>query len=80
MEELEEGLRDPERTGTPQEDQLTWSPGGSQRQKHKNIHGLDLGTYIADVQLGIHVGPPTTGAGGGEAYLDSVACLWILYP
>ena len=29
-------------------------------------------TYVADVQLGLHAGPPTTGV---EAVLYSVACL-----
>jgi hypothetical protein len=30
-------------------------------------------TYLADVQLGLHVGPPTTGTG---AVPKAVACLW----
>lgn len=30
------------------------------------------GTYVADVQLSLHVGPPATGAG---AVLKAVACL-----
>ena len=34
-------------------------------------------TYVAVVQLGLHAGPLTTGAG---AYTDSAACLWILFP
>jgi hypothetical protein len=33
--------------------------------------------YVADVQLGHHTGPSTAGAG---AVLESVACLWILFP
>lgn len=82
MQHLGEGLRNPKGTGTPQEAQrsLTWTLGGSQRINHqtKSIQGLDLAatnpapTYI-DVQLGLHLGPPSTGAG---AYPDSVACLW----
>ena len=34
------------------------------------MHGLD--TYVADVQLGFHVGPLASGVG---AVLDSDACL-----
>ena len=57
-------LRNPEGTGTPQEDesQLTWAQGDSQRLEHqpKSIHRLDLapspGTYVAEV-LGLHAGP-----------------------
>ena len=33
-------------------------------------------TYVPEVQLGLHVGLPTIGAG---AIPDSVACLWILF-
>ena len=58
--------------------------GGSQRLNHqlKIIDGVELfhvppNTYAADIQLGLHAGPPTTGAG---AVPDSVACLWILFP
>jgi hypothetical protein len=33
----------------------------------KNIYGLDLpptpNSYVADVRLGLHMGPPTTGVG-----------------
>jgi hypothetical protein len=32
---------------------------------------------IVDMQLGLHMGPPTTGEG---AVTDCVACLWILFP
>jgi hypothetical protein len=85
MEELGEGLRDPKRTGTLQEDQqcqLTWTIGGSQSLNHqpKYEHGLDLSPqtlYMTDVQLGHHVGSPTAGAGAGH---ESVASLWILIP
>jgi hypothetical protein len=43
------GLREPKRTGMPQEDQQSqkaWILGGSQRLNHqpKNEHGLDLGS------------------------------------
>ena len=82
IKELGKGLRDPKRTGTPQEDQqskLTWTLGGSQRMNHqpKSMHGLDLCTDGADEQLGVHAGPPTIGA---EAVSESVACLlWILF-
>jgi hypothetical protein len=75
---------DPEWIGTPQEDQqsqLTWTLGGSQRLSYqpKSIYGLDLTpspTYVADVQLNLHKGPPTIGAG---AILESAACSWILF-
>ena len=67
MEELREGLKTLKGL-TPQEDQqsqLSWLPGRSQRLNHqtKSIHRLNLGpgTYVADVQLRLHVGPPTTG-------------------
>jgi hypothetical protein len=60
----QEGLR------TPQEDlqnQLTQGHGDSQRLSHqpKSMQGLDLDSlYIdVDVQLGLHVGPLTIGAG-----------------
>ena len=43
--------------------------GGSQKlnQQPNSMQGLDLSscTYVADVYLGLHPGPPTTGA---EAY------------
>jgi hypothetical protein len=47
VEELGERLRDPKRTGTPQEDQ--------QRQL--------IWTHVADVQLGLLAGTQTTGVG-----------------
>ena len=69
-EELGEGLKALKVIGVSEEDQqsqLTWTFRSSQRQNHipKSIHGLDRGrgTYVADVQLSLHVGPPTTGAG-----------------
>ena len=34
-------------------------------------------TYVADVQLSLHVGPPTTGA---WAVFNAVACLWNTFP
>ena len=64
-EELGKRIEGPEGVGTPQEDrqsQLTWTVEGFQRlsQQPKGIHGLDLGlcSYVADVQLGLQVGPP----------------------
>lgn len=38
----------------------------------KTIGFAELCTHIAEVQLGLYVGPPTTGAG---AIPDFVACL-----
>jgi hypothetical protein len=68
-EELREGLRDPGRTGTPQENQqsqLTQTLGGFERFNHqpKSKHRLDLGphTSAADEQLGLHDDSPITGA------------------
>jgi hypothetical protein len=53
-----------------------WTLGGFQRLNHqsKSKYGVDLepDTYVADVQPGLHVGLPTTGA---WAVPDSVACL-----
>ena len=75
-EELGEGLVGPKKTTTPQEDQenqLTWTFGDSQRLDHQpqSERGLDLDpcppsfpTYVAEVQLGFHAGPPTTGMEG----------------
>ena len=85
MEELAEGLKALTEMGTPQEHQqiqLTWTPGSSQRLSHqpKSTHGLDQrppSTYVADVQLSLHVGPPTTGA---WAVFNAVACLWNTFP
>lgn len=37
----------------------------------------DLDTFVPDVQLDLHVGPLTIGAG---AVSDSVACHWIPFP
>ena len=70
--------------GTLQEDQqnqLTWTLGGSQRLNHqpKCIRGLDVAppaprTYIADVQLSFHVGSAIIEA---EADSKAATCLWI---
>lgn len=59
-------LRDPKEDRTPQEvqqSQITWTLGVSQRLNHqpKSEHRLDVGltplhTYVADEQLGCHVG------------------------
>ena len=51
------------RIGTPEEDQqsqLTWILGLSLNHQLKNIHWLGPmppRSYVADVQLGLHVGP-----------------------
>jgi hypothetical protein len=82
VEELKEGSRVPERIGTPQEDQqsqLIWTLEGLSEigPSTKSTHQLDLGlphSYVADVQLSLHVSPSTTGA---EAISDSVVCLRI---
>jgi hypothetical protein len=79
MELFREGMRALKAIGTPQEDQqspLTWTLGGSQRLNHqpKSKHGLHLGpcTHVADVQLGLHAGPPKDGVGD---FPESVTCL-----
>ena len=43
-----------------QQNQITWTLGGSQRLncQPKSIHGLDPCTYVADVQFDLHAGPP----------------------
>lgn len=58
----------------------TWKPehklwGFTQLKKK---HGPDLSpqTYVADVQLSLSAGPPTTGVGADP---EPVACLWILF-
>ena len=62
---MEGRIAAPKGTGMPQEDKhasTNLDPWGSQRLNHqpKNTHGLDLDppcTYVADVQLGLHMGP-----------------------
>jgi hypothetical protein len=55
---------------------------GAHRLNHQpeSIQGLDLGPYIlvADVQVGLYVGPLTIGS--GVAVSDSVASHWIPFP
>jgi hypothetical protein len=71
---------------TPQEDpqsQLNWGPWVIHRLNHqpKSMQELnlalplppDLDTFVPDVQLDLHVGPLTIGAG---TVSDSVACHW----
>jgi hypothetical protein len=84
VEELWEGLRNPKRTETPQEEkqsQLTLTLGGSQSLNHQleSKHGLDLETYtfVANMQFVLHADFSTTGADPVPEY---VACLLILFP
>ena len=84
MEELEEGLRNTKRAGSPQEDQqsqLTRTLGDSNTLNHQRASMswayTPSPTYVADMQLSLHVGPSTTGAG---AVCESAACLWNLFP
>ena len=83
MEELGEGLRDLKRTGTLQEDQQSpnlepWDlPETEPPFKEQVLARLKPSKYVADVQLGLHEGPPTPGAG---AVPNSVVCLWISFP
>jgi hypothetical protein len=79
MEELGEGLQAPKGIGTPQEDQqsqLTWILGAL-RDWATNQRAHTGWTYVADVQLSLHVGHPTTGAG---VVPKAAACLWNLFP
>jgi hypothetical protein len=59
-------LRELEGSRTPQEDlesQLTWAHGGSERLNHQPKSMQALCTHVADMQLGLHVGPLTIVAG-----------------
>ena len=79
MEELGEWLRATKGRETPQKEQqsqLNWTLGGYQRLTHqpKSVHGLNLAIsmYVADVQLGLHVGSSKTWVGAipkAAAYL-----------
>ena len=64
MEEYGEGLQAPKEIGIPQEDnqsQLTWTLGLSETEpptkEHTQAELRPLHTNVADVQLGLHVGP-----------------------
>jgi hypothetical protein len=66
--------------GTPhkcQKSQLPWTFEGSETEpltkEHKKVGPRSPQTYVADVQLGLHVGPPTTRAG---AVPKAGVCLW----
>jgi len=72
VKELEEGLRDPEGIGTPQEDQksqVNWTLGGLPETEPPTKMHSSAGPsplchiYIADVQLGLYVDPLTTRVG-----------------
>ena len=83
MEELGEKIERPkidrDSIGRSTESQLTWTLGGTKRLNHqpKAIQGLVLASshICIKVQLGLPVGPSTTGAG---AVPESVDFLWIL--
>lgn len=66
----------------PQKDQqrqLTeniWTPKDC-AEKHVCAEPRSPSTYVANVQLSLHVSPPTTGAG---AVPKVVACLWNPFP
>lgn len=63
MEEVRKGLKALKGMSTPQEDHLTWMSESSQRlcYQPKKTHVLESGpgTYVADMQLSLHVDPPT---------------------
>ena len=66
---LEEGLRDLNEIGSPEEDQqcqLTWTLRGSQKLDHqpKSKYELDLGpqNIYSRGAVGLYLGPPVTGA------------------
>lgn len=84
MEEWETGLSELE--GSPQDlqSQITRALGSSKRQnQQKSNQGMDLGlcaahsTFVAVVQLALHVGPLTIGVG---AVSDSAAFCWFPFP
>ena len=66
--------------GTPQEDQQTqlpWTIESCQEvntnQKAYRSCAVTYGIYVANVQLGHHVGPPTFGTGSIPKAVD---CVW----
>jgi hypothetical protein len=59
-----------------QQSQLTWTFGNSQRPKSINRLNVVHGTYVADVQIILHVGSPTTGLVAAPKY---IACLLNLF-
>ena len=72
---------------TPEEDlqsPLIWAHGDSQRLNHqpKRIKGLDLGpyTFIADMEVGLHVGALNNQGRGYYYYTDSLSYYWIPSP
>ena len=76
---IEEPEKDRDSTARPTES-TNLEPWGLSRLNNQLFkHDLNLGpyTYVADVQLGLHEGLPTTGAG---AVPESFACLWIPLP
>jgi hypothetical protein len=46
-------------------------------QTKEHTQALALGTYVADVQLGFHVGPLIAGV---EVFPKALARLWFLFP
>ena len=83
IEDLGVGLRDPEGVVTLQEDQqsqLTWTLAWRLSESEpttKEHTGLDLGIpaymYVADVQLGLHVGPEQLEQGLSQKLLPAHA-------
>ena len=80
MEELGKGVSRLNEIGTPQENwqnQLTWNSesyqGLSTNQKAYRSYIMIHGTFVVNVQLSLHMGPPTCGA---EAIPKAVDCLW----
>ena len=68
MEQFREELKNPEGIGTPQKDQQSTNldPWGFSETELMSKHGTDLAPFThryTNVQLGLHVGPPATGAG-----------------
>ena len=71
LEERDDGLKEPERSRTPQENlqnQLTWAHKGLTEteppsRKHSLKRPKSFYTYVTDIQLGLHVGLLTAGAG-----------------
>jgi hypothetical protein len=87
MEDLGEELRTPKGIGTPQEDQQSqtkldpWGlPETEPPTKEHTRAGLCMPPppYVANVQLGLLVGPEQLRRGRG-GYQKAVACLWKMF-
>ena len=75
-----EGLEDRDSTRRPTQStnlKLWWLPETGRPTKETIGWTQAPSAYLAEVQLGFHTSPPTTGAGADP---ESVICLWIPFP